>query len=154
MSYPAATYGIFMIRIFVGILLLSLAGFCLVEVIARKRKYKHIDHWLFADGEIVDNRSFVEDAESSPIQITTYKYQVMGVQYENTILRNLSNFLGLNTFLGDYQQGDKVQVLYDPNNPHETILSNYNINILYLPLGIGFIAFIVGIISILLSMDI
>ena len=106
------------------------------------------------EGEIIDNISVQEDNESHPVQITTYKYHIADIEYENSIDTNLSNFLGLNMFVANYQKGDKVEILYDPSNPKEAILSKYDINYLYLPFGMGFLCFIGGLMSILLSIDI
>ena len=139
--------------IFTGVLLFLFAGFAFAKIVVESRRYKHISQWLIVEGKIVDNKSYREDYESDLIQITTYSYKLDGVEYVKTIEFKLPNFLGVNSFISGYKVGDMIDIRYDPNNPHESLPLNYDVNIIYEPFSLGFVFVIVGLISILLSLD-
>lgn len=144
-----------MVGVIIGVICFGLAGLAVFQVIESRRKIKGIANWLPVVGEVLDNRQERQpkrDPESNLMQRMAYRYQVNGHEYTAHLEFDYNNFLGLNRWVAKYQQGDPIEVLYDPANPQQSTLTHFDQDILYEPLGVAFILALFGIVTMVLSL--
>jgi hypothetical protein len=139
-----------------GLICFGLAGLAVFQVMKSRRKIKGMASWLPVAGEVIDNkqeRRVKYDPESTLMQMMAYRYQVNGREYTAHLAFNYENFLGLNRWVAKYQQGDPIEVLYNPANPQESTLMHFDQDVLYEPLGVAFILTLCGIIATVVSLS-
>lgn len=123
---PKKIRSIFFILIAIVLIVLSLIGLT-----------KEDEEYLSTEGTIVNIEEYYDPIEEESEYSTYIDYEVQGKEYKN---------VEYGAYNSDMKIGDKVEVLYSPNNPELIQTPNHKV-VPYIVLAISLIALAAGLIS-------
>jgi hypothetical protein len=138
----------------IGSFFIGMCGFVVYKTIKENQRIRDMSNWSVGVGYILENiQKWEDDGEYLCfMQIVRYGYKIDGIEYHSVLKFDINSSLGLkNRFFAKLKIGDKVDMIYNPKQKHESELKRFNHNLQNEPLGLAVVFLLLGILAILCS---